>query len=312
MVEFRGYDFGPATPGPGMDHPYYPTSSLPDRPALRWPGSAPLAVGALVILEHYEWDPPADAYGLRQPSGGLMKLPGPDYVQLTHREYGHRVGVFRVLDVLDELRIPATVAVDALTATHYPWLIDHLLGRGCELIAHGVAASRLITSKLSETAEAEMIGESLDALAAFTGQRPRGWFSPEGVESYRTPHLVADAGVEYICDWPNDEQPFPMTVGDRQLTSIPLNLELDDEFALWRRRATLDSWVSMIHHSVDQLYADGTTNGRLLMFTLRPWLIGQPFRIGYLRHALATVKDLGPLFMGTAGTIVDAYLAAQN
>ena len=114
-------------------------------------------MGALVLLEHYEWDPPPDAYSLRNSSGGLIKLPAPDYVQLTHREYGHRVGVFRLLDTLERHGIPVTVAVDKLTAVHYPWLIDHLMQRGCELVGHGVAASQLITSKLSEDDEAEII-----------------------------------------------------------------------------------------------------------------------------------------------------------
>ena len=114
-------------------------------------------MGALVLLEHYEWDPPPDAYSLRNSSGGLIKLPAPDYVQLTHREYGHRVGVFRLLDTLERHGIPVTVAVDKLTAVHYPWLIDHLMQRDCELVAHGVAASQLITSKLSEEDEAEII-----------------------------------------------------------------------------------------------------------------------------------------------------------
>ena len=121
-------------------------------------------MGALVLREHYEGDPPPDADSLLNSSGGLIKLPAPDYVQLTHREYGHRVGVFRLLDTLERYGIPVTVAVDKLTAVHYPWLIDHLNQRGCELIGHGVAASQLITSNLSLEEEAEIIIDCLDTL----------------------------------------------------------------------------------------------------------------------------------------------------
>jgi allantoinase len=311
MPEFRGHDFGPAVGGRGMDHPYYDWSPLPDRPLLRWPNGAPLALGALIVLEHYEWEPPEDAYTLRQPSGGLMKLPAPDYVQLTHREYGHRVGIFRLLDLLELNHVPPTVAVDALTAQHYPWLMRHLVERGCEIVGHGVAASRLVTSRMSESEEAATIAASLDAVAAATGVRPRGWFSPEGVESFRSPQLLADAGIDYVCDWPNDEQPYAMTVEGGPMTSLPLFLEVDDEFALWRRRASLSSWVSMVRHAADQLYADGVTTGRVLMLTLRPWLIGQPFRVPHLARALSALKDLGPLFTGTGGQIVDAERAGR-
>ena len=152
----------PAERSSGMDHSHYSYSPLPTRAPLVWPENKPLALGALVLLEHYEWEPPTDAYSLRNASGGLIKLPAPDYVQLTHREYGHRVGVFRLLDTLEHHGIPATVAVDKVTAIHYPWLVDHLMQRGCELVGHGVAASQIITSKLSKEAEVEIIGDSLD------------------------------------------------------------------------------------------------------------------------------------------------------
>ena len=212
----------PAERSSGMDHSHYAYSPLPARAPLFWPDKQPLAVGALVLLEHYEWEPPTDAYGLRNASGGLIKLPAPDYVQLTHREYGHRVGIFRVLDTLERYGIPATVAVDQLTAIHYPWLVEHLMERGCELIGHGVAASQVISSKVDEETELQIIRDSLDTLEKVTGLRPSGWFSPEGVESARTPELLAAAEVSYVCDWPNDEQPYKMTTPLGDLVSCLL------------------------------------------------------------------------------------------
>jgi len=261
----------------------------------------------LVLLEHYEWDPPSDAYSLRNSSGGLIKLPAPDYVQLTHREYGHRVGVFRLLDTLERHRIPVTVAVDKLTAVHYPWLIDHLMQRGCELVGHGVAASQLITSKLSEEAEAEIIADCLDTLERLSGNRPSGWFSPEGVESSRTPELLAASGVNYVCDWPNDEQPYKMTTPVGDLVSLPLFLEVDDEFALWHRRASLASWEGMIVAAATRLHMDGQTSARHMMLTLRPWLTGQPFRIRSLDRALRRVMQLEGVWAARGDDIVEAF-----
>ena len=264
-------------------------------------------MGALVLLEHYEWDPPPDAYSLRNSSGGLIKLPAPDYVQLTHREYGHRVGVFRLLDTLERHGIPVTAAVDKLTAVHYPWLIDHLMQRGCELVGHGVAASQLITSKLSEDDEAEIITDCLDTLEKLSGNRPSGWFSPEGVESSRTPELLAAAGVNYVCDWPNDEQPYKMTTPVGDLVSLPLFLEVDDEFALWHRRASLASWEGMIVAAATRLHVDGQTSARHMMLTLRPWLTGQPFRIRSLDRALSQVTQLDGVWAAHGNDIVKAF-----
>ena len=297
----------PAERSLGMDHSHYPYSPLPTRSPLRWPSGNPLAIGALVLLEHYEWDPPSDAYSLRNSSGGLIKLPAPDYVQLTHREYGHRVGVFRLLDTLERHRIPVTVAVDKLTAVHYPWLIDHLMQRGCELVGHGVAASQLITSKLSEEAEAEIIADCLDTLEKLSGNRPSGWFSPEGVESSRTPELLAASGVNYVCDWPNDEQPYKMTTPVGDLVSLPLFLEVDDEFALWHRRASLASWEGMIVAAATRLHMDGQTSARHMMLTLRPWLTGQPFRIRSLDRALRRVMQLEGVWAARGDDIVEAF-----
>ncbi len=264
-------------------------------------------MGALVLLEHYEWDPPPDAYSLRNASGGLIKLPAPDYVQLTHREYGHRVGIFRLLDTLERHGVPVTVAVDALTATNYPWLMKHIAERNCEVVGHGFSASRLITSKMDDNVEMEVITESLDALEEATGIRPAGWFSPEGVESSRTPQLLASAGIKYVCDWPNDEQPYTMTTTSGNLTSLPLFLEIDDEFALWHRRASLSSWENMIVSAAYRLHRDGLHSARHMMFTLRPWLTGQPFRIRALDRALTQIMRLDGLWPVTGGDLVAAF-----
>lgn len=298
----------PADRAPGMDHEHYEWSPLPSRPPLSWPDGSPLALGAVVLLEHYEWYPPEDAYTLRSASGGLIKLPDPDYLRLTHREYGHRVGIFRILDILDGHGIPPTIAMDAMTAEHYPWLVDHCVGRGCEIIGHGVAASRLITSKMSEEQEIDTIARSIDAIADATGTRPTGWFSPEGVESTRTPALLASAGIDYVCDWPNDEQPYAMTVPEGTLTSLPLFLEVDDEHALWTRRMRLDDWRQMLLETAETLHQDGARSGRSLMLTLRPWLTGQPFRAPVLDEALGQISGLGPIWKASGSELAAAFV----
>ncbi len=309
--------FGPAHHQHGMDHPYYDWSPLPGRAGFEWPDHSPLAVGAVIVLEHVEWEPPPDAYALRRRSGGLARLPAPDYPQLTIREYGHRVGIFRLLDVLNRHGIATTVAVDALTAEHYPWLTSHLVERGCEIAGRGIAATQLITSKNSESDERDAIARSIDAIEAATGIRPTTWFSAEGVESFRTPALLAEAGIDAVLDWPNDEQPFLMTTdgvlagvgrlkGTAPMVSLPLFLEADDEFALWHRRVSLNGWHEIVTKAAARMHRDGTQHpagGRLLMLTLRPWLAGQPFRAQAVDDALSEVTALGSIHTATAGEL---------
>ena len=119
---------------------------------------------------------------------------------------------------------------------------------------------------------------------------------------------MAAAGLKYLCDWPNDEQPYQMTVPAGNLVSLPLFLEADDEFALWHRRTSLQSWEQTIVSAATQLHRDGENSGRHLMLTLRPWLSGQPFRISTLERALSEVTKLPNLWLAQGSEIVDAFL----
>ena len=123
-------------------------------------------------------------------------------------EYGNRVGVFRVLDTLQRHGFKPTIAMDRLTAEHYPFLVRHCVARGFEFIAHGVSVNRMITSRMPEQEEREYIRTSVDALTRATGKAPSGWLGPEYGESANTPGLLAEAGIRYVCDWVNDEQPY--------------------------------------------------------------------------------------------------------
>lgn len=295
----------------GMDHEHYAWSALPTRAPLRWPEGAQLALCVVVLLEHYDLEPPEGSYTLRRPSGGFFPLPFPDYVRLGHREYGHRVGIFRVLDALERAGVPATAAVDALTAEHYPWLMGHLGERRAEVMAHGVAASRLITSRMSEADERATIRTAVAAVEAATGRVPTGWLSPEGAESARTPRLVAEAGLRYLCDWPNDEQPYAMTVPTGELTALPGLLELDDEFALWHRKVSAARWSQMVVEAAERLHADGADSGRLLLLTVRPWLVGQPFRTGAFERALHTIMSWPGVWAACGGDIAAWYRSSQ-
>lgn len=292
----------------GMDHEHHVWSPINTRGVLRWPDQARVALCAVVTLEHMEWEPPDGHYEASRLPGGLGRLPYPDYARLTHREYGHRVGVFRILDVLEKHGIPATVAMDALTAEHYPYLVRHCLDRGCEIMAHGVSVSRMITSGMSEQEERDYIQASIEALTRATGQAPLGWLGPEYGESTHTPQLLAEAGIRYVCDWANDEQPYRMNTAQGELCALPIMLELDDIQALWERRMPIDRYSDLLAESFDVLYHDGAQTGRLLGLNLHPWLIGQPFRIGFLDAALATIVQRQGVWAAHGSAIVDWFL----
>jgi peptidoglycan/xylan/chitin deacetylase (PgdA/CDA1 family) len=291
----------------GMDHEFYDWSPLPKREILRWPEDARVALCIIVNLEHAEWSPPPSTYQLPTLAGGYLPHRFPDYPMLSHREYGHRVGIFRVLDVLQKYGIKATVAMDALTAENYPYLVDYCLGRGCEIIGHGISVTQMITSNMSEQEEWDYIQRSVESLNRHTGSAPLGWLGPEYGESSRTPHLLAEAGIQYVCDWVNDEQPYLMNTARGELYALPIMLELDDVNALWDRHVAIDRYCELLKESFDTLFCDGVQNGRVLALNLHPWLIGQPFRIGFLEDALSYMMSHGGVWAATGSTIINWY-----
>ena len=291
----------------GMDHDHYDWSPLnATRPKLEWPNKARVALCVIVVLEHAEWKQPPDNFQVANLAGGYGWGPFPDVTAWSHREYGNRVGVFRVLDVLEKHGIQPTIALDALTAEHYPFIVRHCVKRNCEIIAHGISVNRMITSRMTEDEERLYIRTSIDALTRATGKAPTGWLGPESGESTRTPQLLAEAGIRYVCDWANDEQPYRMNVSAGALHALPVSLPLDDLNALWERHIDIDRYEAMIRETFETLHREGADNGRLLALTLHPFMIGQPFRIGVLDAALGHIVKHDGVWTATGSEIVES------
>ena len=311
MPADRNYAF--PEPRRGMDHGHYDWSPLnATRAAIEWPGKARVALCVIVALEHMEWSRPPASYQAPNLAGGYGQGPFPDVTAWSHREYGHRVGIFRVLDVLEKRGIKPTIAMDALTAEHYPFLVRHCLKRNCEIIGHGVSVNRMITSRMSEDEEREYIRTSMDAVTRATGKAPIGWLGPEYGESTRTPRLLAQSGIHYVCDWANDEQPYPLKVPHGELYALPVTLPLDDINALWDRRIDIDRYGEMIQETFETLYREGADNGRLLVLNVHPFLIGQPFRIGRLDAALDRIVERQSVWAATGSEIIDSYARSRS
>jgi len=297
----------------GMDHDHYDWSPLnATRATVEWPGKARVALCVIVTLEHAEWRRPEGHYQAPNLAGGYGQGPFPDVTAWSHREYGNRVGIFRVLAVLEKHGIVPTIAMDALTAEHYPFLVRPCRERGCEFIAHGISVNRMITSRMTEDEERETIRTSIATLARATGTAPTGWLGPEYGESARTPRLLAQAGIRYVCDWVNDEQPYRLKVPEGELYALPVTLPLDDIHALWDRRVDIDRYGEMIRETFETLYREGEANGRLLVLNLHPFLMGQPFRIGCLDAALGFIVQRPGVWAASGGEIVDHYARGRR
>jgi peptidoglycan/xylan/chitin deacetylase (PgdA/CDA1 family) len=292
-----------------MDNPYYNWSPISARPPLRWPDGARVALCVIVSFEHMDWLPPAGSF-VAPSSRRRRPYPAvPDIHETSYHDYGNRVGGFRVMRVLDRHGIRGTAAMDAGVATGCPTLVEECKKRGWEFIGHGLALSQMLTERMPETEEREHIARSLAAVREATGQTPAGWIGMDYGESSRTVRLLAEAGVRYVCDWPNDEQPYLMKVPRGQMVSLPVAVELDDVFTHTLRFIPIQRYATMITEAFDRLYADGATSGRLLVLSIHPTRIGQPFRVKYLERALGHIMGRQGVWAATGQEIVDWYLA---
>jgi peptidoglycan/xylan/chitin deacetylase (PgdA/CDA1 family) len=292
----------------GMDHDRYGWSILPRRKAVHWPNGARIALWVVPALEWF----PLDMKGKPFKAPGALVNPYPDLRHYTLRDYGNRVGIFRVMKALDTLGIRASVAVNAAVAARYPSLVQACVTRGWELIGNGLDMDHLHHEGLSKEEERKLVEDSLGMLRKVSGQKIRGWLSPARSESFSTLDLLASAGIDYVCDWVNDDMPYAMRTETRSLHALPLPNDIDDHTILVQNRHSEDAYAQQICDQFDLLYRESETQGgRILALSLHPWVIGQPYRIGALEQALKHVMGHPGVWPATGSEILDAFAAQQ-
>jgi peptidoglycan/xylan/chitin deacetylase (PgdA/CDA1 family) len=285
---------------PEMDHPHYIYTASPRRPRIVWPGGALTALLIRVDIDTYDETPAAGPHH-RDPRHASVTAPfSPEHRAFSQHEYGPRVGVFRILELLDRHGLRATCPVTAVSAGRYPFLMGELTRRGYEIAGHGVRVTRMLSSRMSEAEEAGEIAQSLEGLRNVFGQAPVGWFGPGAGESERTPQLLDAAGLSYVGDWSNDDQPYLMTT-PRHLVSLPAQPDWDDVEQLWFRALSMATWRDAAIEAFEVLHGE---EGRVFTLTLHPWLIGMPHRIRYLAEVLEAVAGRDGVWNATAAEIV--------
>lgn len=294
--------------GPGMDQAHYAFRAAPDVPKIRWPDGARIAFFALLHLEAFEITPPKDAVKDSRFAGEFPTF-HPDLRAWSQREYGNRVGIFRVLSVLDRFGVVPAVALSSASARLHPELVAECKARGCEFLAHGSYATRLVTARMTEAEERLFIADSRDAVAEATGAVPRGWVAQDQAESARTPALLAEAGFDHVLDWANDDRPYLMGPygGGRTLVSLPPQPEWDDVTMMWLKRMAPRAWAEAGAAAFAALHAEGASSGTLFQLGLHPWVAGQAHRIRYLGDMLARILGHRKTWCATPSAIAACY-----
>ena len=280
----------------------YDDSFIFERKPFSWPGGKTLAVWIIPNVEAWAYDSPA----------GLATSPNirnvvPDVINYAWREYGIRVGLWRIADVLDSAGVRATVALNSSVCEIFPRAVEEMTKRRWELMGHGITNSQPLSSLSSSDEERDVIRTTLGTIEKTTGSRPKGWLGPALAERFDTLDILAEEGVQYVGDWNNDDQPYRMRVKKGKMLSVPYCMEINDIGLFSRHGYTGEEYFNAIVDQFETLYSESESAARVMGIPLHPFLVGQPLRIKYFRRAIAHMQKLDRVWFATGTEIANAY-----
>ncbi len=290
-------------------HDRYAYAPWPERRRWEWPGGARLAVYLGVNLEHFAF---GEGLGAElAPGANSGGGPAPDVLNFAWRDYGNRVGGWRLIELLDELSLPATVLLNTAMYAHAPQLVAAHRARGDEIAGHGRTNSER-QGVLAEAEERALIEACAAEIARHEGARPRGWLSPWIAESRATPDLLRETGHRYTLNWCHDDQPTWMTTRAGRLLSIPYPQEANDIPSIIARKDGAQAFADLVLEDFRERLRQAARDGvpQVMGIALHPYVVGQPYRIRALRRALAAIAaHRDKVWITTAGGVLDACLA---
>jgi peptidoglycan/xylan/chitin deacetylase (PgdA/CDA1 family) len=278
----------------------FPYSPIIKRPRFILPDGNRIALWVIPNLE---------VFGLNEPipSGGRPGPAPPDVPSWSVRDYGNRIGVFRLMEVLDRYSIRATAALNSDLCAAHPEIISEAVARRWEFMGHNESNARRLTTA-PPGQEPVLIRNTLGAIARGSGVRPRGWLSSGLAETWDTLDYLVAEGVDYVCDWINDDQPYAMTLDSgRSIISVPYSEDLNDKPQFEKRNRTPEEFESMICREFDVLYRESEKGARVIAIAVHPYIIGAAHRIGALDSALEYICRHQGVWRATGGEICDHY-----
>ncbi|MCZ0963608.1 polysaccharide deacetylase family protein [Paracoccus benzoatiresistens] len=287
----------------GMDHDRYDWSDMFARKPIAWPDGARIALSIVTHVQHFPLDMPAKPFK----APGALSMPYPDFRYFTNRDYGNRIGVFRILRLLAEKGLRTSFAVNGCIATRYPALLDAVAAGGHEVVAHGLDMGKVHHSGLSIDDENAIVAETLRLLRGATGQPVEGWLSPGRAQGFNTPELLARNGIRWNLDWANDDLPYRMRTKEGPLLAMPLAYETDDRVVANEYFQSEPEWVQQVKDRFDVLYRESAEyGGRVMSLPLHSWVSGMPYRVEYLREVLDHILGHDGVWTAPVGQIAAA------
>lgn len=285
----------------------YSYQAIIDRPQFLWPGNAGVALWVIPNIEYYP-------FGNQGPAINAKSAENPtDVLNSSWRDYGPRVGVWRLIDCFDRTGVKVSATLNSEVCDQYPRVIQAGRDRGWEWLGHGTN-NTVRLSELSPEDEPRLVVDATDRITEATGTPPRGWLGPSLAESAHTPEVLQDAGYRYVCDWLCDDLPVWISTDDGRILSVPYNIELNDMQMIFRQRSSGPEYLRALVDHFEQLRSESRREGRgrVMAIPVHPFLAGQARFCGYLEQALETILRSGDAWSATGGEIADFFIQATD
>ncbi len=280
---------------------------IPKRPKLEWPDGARLALWVNPNVEFFGLDDVMPGNVNERVAREHARVP--NVRNWSVRDYGNRVGIWRLMEVLSRYGIRASAALNSQVCDHHPEVIEEMLRLGWELIGHN-ETNALRVNEMPPEKERESIRRTLERIEKASGKRPVGWLGAGLAETWSTLDYLSEAGIRYVCDWVNDDQPYTMDAGNPRLVSLPYSVQTNDVPAYFDFKASVPEFEQMLHRQFDVLYRESEHSGRVMAIAVHPFVTGQPHRIVALERALEYICSHKGVWRATGWEIVRHYLAS--
>ena len=278
-----------------------PYSAIVDRPPLKLPDGARVAVWVIVNVEEWSIERPMPRTVLPPPMGQPLI---PDVPNWSWHEYGMRVGFWRFLNALNEVDIKATMAVNGSVCQSYPRVAEAALEADWEFMGHGY-----IQRPMHHVQDQyQSISATFEAIKSFSGKPPRGWESPGMTETGETLDILKEVGIEYVANWVLDDQPVQLSTRHGPIYSVPYTVEVNDIAISALQEHASDMIYQRGKDHFDRLYLEGEESARVMAISLHPYITGVPHRIKYLEELLKYIKSKPNVAFMRGDEILDWYL----
>ncbi len=264
-------------------HGRYKYSSIRNRPSFQWPENKKLAAYIALNVEHF-------SFGEGEGAELAPKRFQPDVLNYSWRDYGNRVGVWRLLRLFEDLKLPCALLVNGSIYDYCPEVVEAFRKRGDEIVAHGMTNAER-QGVLDPAAETALIQNVTELIAKNEGAPPLGWLGPWISESVKTPDLLKKAGYHYLLDWACDDQPIWFETDAGKMVSVPYPQELNDIPTIIPQRASAAEFAEMIVDQFEEMLVQSQEQPLVFGLSLHTYIVGQPFRLRHLRRALKHIAD---------------------